>query len=224
MLEHFSHSHIQQFANNHKDDQMKTLTAIATAGVLTISAMSAQASVVFDLTGKNVNSQDMSFNEGSIGLTASSGTVRHGNISTGGKLTQTSDGLGVYSHRRDSDGLDSTWNNEAIVFVFDQIVSLTDVNLSLFDKYGKWGDDWSFFFDTDSDGDLDRVFRYEKSNPYSFDTPYVGTTFAIAAEGAKDNFRIHDLTVAASAVPEPSSLLLLGAGLVVAAAGRRKRA
>jgi len=197
------------------------LTAVAAAAILAVSAVGAQAATTFNLTGNSADSSSMAFSSGGIGMTAYSAREDSSVLSNAGKLTQTSGGLGVDLGRRDSDQVDSFGIDEAVIFVFDQVVALETVYLSSFGHF----DEWAFFFDTDNNGSLDEVFLSNSANPYNFPTAYVGTTFGIGASGTGFNqeaFRIKGLAV--SAVPLPAALPLYGAGLAVMGfVGWRKR-
>ena len=190
----------------------KQWVGLLTGLVTLIFSVGASAGLItYDLRGY-VGSLDNTetFLSNGVEMTAIAQTKRNGSWRARGDLFQTRRGLGVYTGGFDSTQIDGWGRDEAIVFRFDSVVTLTDAsfgsmrffddfNLAVYDKNG-----WTEVLE----------------DKRSLTDDYSGSRFRFWADSILDDFYVGDLTFRAE-VPEPATLLLMGLGIAAVGISRR---
>ena len=154
---------------------------------------------------------------GNIDLTIEAGTFESKAITLGG-LLDVSNGLGIISGEDDASQIDGAGVDEVLVFTFSEEVSFSAIEFftNTVTRAARNQNDFSFA----SVENLQLTTLVDDvridNNVFVFDTPFVGTSFAIAASERNDIFTIGSISVSALAVnvAEPSTLLIFALGLM----------
>jgi len=194
----------------------KTLAVVATALVLSVSSIAAQASTTFDFLSDRGLTSSFDMSSGGLDLNVSGGSFDNaGNVTPGGLWglvrvgTTVGAGLGVSHFLDTSSEIDGFFNNDVAIFSFNKDVKFESITFLNLDN----DDQFTFFagsplvvqgFDMAMNTDL------ALSN-------YISSMFGIGAQdgsifGSTDNFTVASISV--SAVPLPSSVLLFGGALL----------
>ncbi len=224
---------------------IKSKTSYLLAGLASLAIATPASAVIIDFTTANLgvsggnayNSVGMSV--GGIGVDVTAYTIENdgnGAISASslisgvglGVYVSSSNNLGVSSSASDGHDLDGGSSSstsdldEGLLFSFDQTVSLDFVD---FDRFGS-SDDFNLTVDgmlmlLDFNSTSTSLLAVASGSTSNFDfSNIVGQEFLFWADGGSDDFRIDSMNV--SAVPEPSSILLLGLGVAGLSFTRRK--
>ncbi len=236
---------------NEEEDKVmvKNILSYSFAGLVALSTAGTASATLLDFTPSNLsvtggNTYDsVGMTVDGIAVSVSAYTIENdgnGNISSSSQITGTgigvyvsdSNNMGVESHPSSSvdshsmDGGSSTSTSdpdEGLLFSFNQVVSLSYIN---FDSFGG-SDDFNLTVDgilklVDFDGGSTSQFASQVTGePDEFNFSDIsGTEFLFWADSDSDKFRIDRMTV--HAIPEPTTLLLFGVGLIGLCLVRRK--
>lgn len=207
---------------------LKKLLISAVAGAATMIAVTAaQAATTFDFTSGNTGwtTGSIGYSSGGISLNVSAGRYVGDNVIDSGSIRQY-DGFGLAVNSEGGDenhAIDGKWRNDVVQTSFDQDVYFNSVSFTFYDQT-KWfpfigdilydPDSFAFFFDTDSDGELELINPALDGNPFEFTGGILkaGTLFGIGAIGKHDDFKLASITV--TAVPLPPALALFGGAVL----------
>jgi len=206
------------------------VAALAAAATLVLSASGAHAATTtFNFNQILIGNRDsISYTIDGIGLTITAGTFSsNSNPSTIDFATRRVsrdfiDGLGA-DGRRDIDEVDGRNGNDVLVFTFDTLVRVEEIEFSPFDIDGN--DD--FAFGSVSGGQFDRIVDFQPvSTPFNVNRlgGNTGVAFGVGAIGRNDNFSITDITVSQVPLPAAGWMFLTGLGGLAAIRRRQKMA
>jgi hypothetical protein len=195
----------------------KILATTLTFCVLAWAGNAMATPVVFDFTGGDgsyeTSSADFWGSDSTTVLTASATPADKRNLYLG------SAGLGVYAegdraHFEDFQ-VDGLGIDESILFTFESNVTLLSAT------FGHVGtnDDFTLFVN-DAEAIRDII---KPRTPYVFENTWISDNFEFKALERNDDFYIASITVDTAPVPEPTTMLLFGTGLLGLVSFNRKR-
>lgn len=175
--------------------------------------------VTFDFSSKPDPYQEVSalnFSINGLGVEVGARSVDH----TSATITWSDgDGLGVRADSETVQTIDGATGDDVLLFKFSADVMLKIVEFSCVEYYDSFKlleEDFSRKIDPTSPGGSTVSYDFSSQN-------FNGSSFSLMAEGYKDSFRIKSITVVTPIpAPEPSTWLLLGAGLTAFVFWRKK--
>jgi hypothetical protein len=185
---------------------------IASATLLLGMAGSANATVIeYDFTGGRGEASSYEFTVD--GLTATA-TANYNGFKRSAKVTRDKHGLGVKSSRRDNRDIDGRGRNDYLTVTFDFVVDLLGLKFG----HNSKNDEFDLYLDgTKTNNNRETRVGWKK---FAIGARS-GTSFTVRASQNNDNFVLKGMKVAASPIPLPGSLALLGLGLAGLGATRR---
>jgi hypothetical protein len=177
---------------------------IASAALLLGMAGPANAMIIeYDFTGGSGKAPSYEFTVDGLTATAtasSSGFKRSANV------TRDKHGLGVKSNRDDDRNIDGKGRNDYLTVTFDFAVDLLGLKFGHKSK----NDEFDLYLDgTKTNNNRETTSGWKKFAMGA----HSGTSFTVRASQKNDNFVLKGMRVAATPIPAPGSLALLGLGL-----------
>lgn len=213
------------------------LGASIVAGSAFGAAMASAVPITFDFSnGKAENAATyqsvVTQSQEAVDLSVTGYTDTLGFVSSS-QVSQWSGGLGVRGGGSSNTQVDASWfSNELLKFDFSQDVEIQSISFMFFDS-----DDSAKVVDYDArffwDKYVETITKGETKtsnglSTFTFSDNFFTSLLGVTTADLSDNFTIRSLTVntktAVAAVPEPSMIGLLGAGLIGLGLARRRSA